>query len=319
MELQDQDNNKKTAIGFSYYNAEKEIPRALDLWSKYVDYIIAIDGRYWVPLHPFYMQKYKEKYSTDNSEFVLKKRYGDKLIHEKYFGTQMEKRQVYLDIAGDLKCETLIVWDSDDFIHPAYQDFNLFFKQLKAMYDNFADQLFFMKAWIPSEQDWPRQYNTLDSNIWHNYIRVHRNPGEQKHILNHYSFTNKSIELSTVNNWRWLHDKTTLEDNPFLFHGNTVLDGIRITTDRLLRTEEALTFGDNWAYANMHYENYEYAMKPYAHYLGGETPCEGSPYFFVPVKNKSTNGKIQDLYVPYSFYPKGREKEIEDIDRLLSV
>ena len=260
----------KIGIGYSYLNGEKEHSRALDPWYPHVDHIIAIDGRYKTPLSPAMRLHPMPDYSTDHSYRVLRKRYGKKLTHERFVGTQMEKRQRYLDIAGDLGCDFLIVWDSDDYIHPDYQDWTKFMKQLQVT-EYWDDELFNMWAWIPDERLWSRQHNAVPSNYWMKYVRVHKNPGQMRYVWDHWHFAKKDVPIEEINQWDFDH---TVEpglsplENPLILKSNMVLDGIRITTDRTLRTPSQLTFGDGWAWQNLHDENWTNLVIPTARHAG---------------------------------------------------
>ena len=270
----------KKAIGFSYLNSEHEIPRCLSPWVKgdHVDYVIGINGRYWTPMPP-QMKGKQPNYSTDNSYEVLKQVCGDKLIHENFYGNQMEKRQKYLDIAGDLKCDILIVVDSDETIHPNHQDWDRFDKQLEAVTTHWNDDMFSMWVWIPDAKLWPKQWNAIPSNAWRKYVRIHRNPGQQRYTQNHWTFTKKDITEEQIYEWRWAtpnvdNDPTLQIENPYLLKENITLDGIRLRTDRMLRTNDQLVFGDGWAWQNMHWENFEFNIKPYVHHKGQKFEIE---------------------------------------------
>jgi hypothetical protein len=263
----------RKAIGLSYLNAEKEIPRCITPWISHVDYVIGVDGRYWTPTPP-QMRGKQPNYSTDNSYDVLEKICGDKFIYDKFYGNQMDKRQRYLDIAGELGCDILIVMDSDETIHPDHQDWNRFDKQLEAVTTHWNDEMFSMWVWIPDDKLWPRQWNAgIPSNSWKKYVRIHRNPGEQRYTQNHWTFVKKEITEEQIYEWRWSmpnveNDPALQMENPYFLKENITLDGIRIRTDRTLRTNDQLDFGDGWAFQNMHWENFEFNVKPYVHHKG---------------------------------------------------
>ena len=281
----------KIAIGYSYLNSQYEHARSLDPWYNRpeVKYIIALNGRYRTPLPPSIRAKYTSKYSTDNSEHLLKTRYADKIIHENLYATQMDKRQRYLDLAGELGCDYLIVWDTDDFIHPEYTDFDLFFKQLDAtdrLWPN--ERIFYMFAWIPDEKLWSKQYNEIASNIWRQYSRVHKNPGTQRYAQSHWTFADKSHTDDIINKWKWKYDNRMMDevkDNPYYIQSNVTLDGIRFTTDRVLRKTSDLEFGNSWTFQQLHYESFTYKLCPYLKMkgiscIGMDLPME--KYYFKP-------------------------------------
>ena len=176
----------------------------------------------------------------------------------------------------------VIVIDSDDYIHPDYQDWNKFMKQLEAT-QLWDDQMFKMLAWIPDEKTWSRQHNAVPSNFWMKYNRVHKDPANQRYVLNHFTFASKSITDDQINEWDCEHTAPSglapLE-NPYLLQSNIVLDGIRITTDRKFRTPEQLAFGDGWAWQNMNEENWTHLIVPTAKEQDYRIPYENEEYYF---------------------------------------
>ena len=112
-----------------------------------------------------------------------------------------------------------------------------------------------MWCWIPSEEDWPRQYNVMESNTWNRYHRIHLNPGKQKYLLNHYTMAENHVQEIDV-----LKFSTKPENlgkfNPHLLYPMGTAEGVRFTTDRKLRTEEANNFGDIWSWQLMQEETY---------------------------------------------------------------
>jgi len=273
----------KIAIGFSCYQSAEEIERSLTPWLPHISHVVAIDGRYQTPESPEMKKMNLPNYSTDETEEVLKKICGDKLIYEQFTASQMDKRQRYLDIAGDLHSDFLIVHDTDDFIHPDYQNWNKFNAQLEAVLKHWDDQIFKIWTWIPNEIIWSRQHNAVPSNYWMKYNRVHKDPGNQRYVLNHFTFTDKSITDKEINDWEFAHPVepglAPLE-NPLVLQSNIVLDGIRITTDRRLRTADQLAYGDGWAWQNMHEENWRWTIMPAAEHIGVRIPYPEDEYYF---------------------------------------
>ena len=256
--------DKKIALGFSCHNnTEAEITRSLDPWVDHVDYIIAVEGRYRVPYSPAMMKgPIPPKFGKDTRE-ILGRHYGSKVIYIEYYGVQYEKRQQYLNAARD--CDAVIVWDSDDIIinsrefhpQPHEPDWQRFHK-LIALAHEFAEDragTLDMWAWIPSEELWPRQFNKIESNTWHRYHRIHLNPGKQKYILNHYTVAENHITEEQI-----LGFSTKPENlgqfNPYLIYPMGTAEGVRFTTDRKLRTEEANNAGNLWSWQLMQEETY---------------------------------------------------------------
>lgn len=283
----------KLGIAFSYLNAEKEIPRSLKPWVPQVDHIIAVNGRYWTPQTPEMLKKQYSRFSTDNSYKVLKEVCGDKLSHEDFYGTQMEKRQRTFDIAGELGCDFVIVWDSDDLIY-GEPNWDRFHKQIQALAEAWPEQqLFQMEAWIPKLKLWSPQHNEVRPESWVPYTRIHKNPGDMYYCLNHWSWASKKYSREEI--YKYVFDNPAInpldaEQNKYLLKSRMTIDAVKITTDRVLRTRDQLTFGDQWAFQNMHWENFHYLVEAHAHHYGGKFVFEklkeqkypNLEYFFDP-------------------------------------
>lgn len=240
---------RKPTIGYNCYNSALESPRSLSLWVKQGYTVIGIDGRHITPLPPHLRERRLPDYSTDNTEEVLREVCGDNLVYERLCATQKEKRQRYMDIAGELNSDLLVVFDSDDYLHPEYQDWDRFnFYINKMMESPNETEIGYMWCWIPSDDIWSKQYNAVASNSWVKYSRVHKNPGQQHYVVNHWSFTDKKT-LETVTEeeigiWSYTH----YDENPYLLKTRWILDGVRFTTDRIYRSPSQLEHGHGWAY-----------------------------------------------------------------------
>jgi hypothetical protein len=116
-------NNDKlltTAAGVVFFDDEKGLQRCLSSIQDYIDFIIAIDGKF----------KYFEDdhdLSRDNSMEVVKS-----FPNATYYCypnlTEIDKRNKYLEIAGSRNIDFLLVIDSDEY---AVVDMNIFSKNLK--------------------------------------------------------------------------------------------------------------------------------------------------------------------------------------------
>jgi hypothetical protein len=274
------------AIAFSYIDAEKEIPRALDPWYPHVDKIIAIDGLYKTPLSPAMKRKNLPHYSQDNSDHILKTRYPDKIISEKLYGTQMEKRQKCFDIAAEEDIDIVIVWDSDEYIHPEYQDWNMFHKQIAHCLQHHPNEIILrMYCYIPDEQTWGRQHNDYNGreNFWRTYDRIHIAPGTQRYALSHYTWAPADTPDEKIQKWLFdLSNKWSVfpECPYFLWPKGIICDGIRIGMDRKLRTAAQLEHGNDWAWQEIHDEVFRYIMQPFWHSKGQKLIGDLGEYYY---------------------------------------
>ena len=274
----------KKAVCFSFIDAEKEIPRALDPWYKQGYSIIAVDGLYKTPLSPAMKKKNLAHYSQDNSDHILKTRYPDRIIYEKLYGTQMEKRQRCLDIAAEEKFDYVVVWDSDEYIHPEYQNWKLFHKQIDHVLKKHKDELILrMQAYIPDDETWPKQRNVVATNSWRTYNRIHIHPDKQRYAFSHYTWTRNWVTDEMIHEWLFntKNNWALFAECPlFIWPTGIIIDGIRIAMDRKLRSAEQLEHGDDWAWQEIHDETYRYIDRPFWHFHNKQTVGDLGEYYF---------------------------------------
>lgn len=241
---------KKIAIGLVGYESKQEIARCLDGWVGHIDTMILGDGKF-----DFY--KGDHEYSQDDWLEFAEKRYGDKVevVTYKYAGSQQDKRQKYLDIAGELKCDFLITVDTEEYIHPDYQDWDLFYRRLYHATETAPnDRIFYQWIWIPDEELWPKQGNRFYSNAWLRSMKIHKDPGTMRYCYDsHFHWCPKDVTDDQITRWI-LENKNIDADNPYLFQAHTTIDGVRINMDRTLRTREQIQKGTDWAFQNHHEE-----------------------------------------------------------------
>jgi hypothetical protein len=177
---------------------------------------------------------------------------------EKCSAFQPHKRQRCLDIAGELGCDFLIVVDTDEYIHPEYQDWCRFWYNLEKASMKYPDErLFKIKMWIPPT--WKKAWNIARTNTWKNYVRIHKDPGNMRYCMDyHYYWCPKDVTDEQLCRGEPLMYK------PFL----RAIDGVRFSCDSLLRTPERLQRNDEWAFRNIHderrrlyYKNADYLYK----------------------------------------------------------
>ena len=230
----------KIGLGMCFLNAEKEIPRALDPIYKKFYKIYGVHGR-------FINYEAPEDYSTDESEKAFLK-YPNAVMQRFKPAFQPDMRQHYLDMAGEDKCDYLIVWDTDDIIYPSpeCQNWDRFFKNLKSYARRFPDyRIFKMKSWIPDDKQWRKAYNCANaSNSWVPYIRIHKDPGTMRYCLYcHYWWAPKDAT-----------DEDLILQKRGMFVADQTIDGVRITTNSFLRGEKQLDTRDRWAWNNIQEE-----------------------------------------------------------------
>jgi len=229
-------------IGFESKN---EIDRLLKPFIGHVKQVILGDGAFdFYPTdHKFsndkWMQYAADKYKND----------FDKIITYEYSGKQVDKRQKYLDL-----CETewLIVMDTDDYIHPQFQMWDVFYTNLLNISKILSDAVYMIWEYIPNETLWPKQGNQFASDVWRRSARIHRWPNDQRYCMDtHYMWCPKGVTDEELLDWQLKHRDA---DNPKQLVGRVPIEGIRIAMDRTLRTDEQIKGGAYWAFMNQHAE-----------------------------------------------------------------
>lgn len=230
-------------------NSAPEIPRVLGGFLGHVDVFICGDGRF-----EFYPGKsdYSEDGWLDIAENIVKTNSNAEFIGYQYAGPQIKKRQMYLDLAGKSKVDFLICIDTDDYVMLKYSDWDKFYYQLFTLSDILPDRVFYKWVWIPNKKIWPRQGNEFPSNTWRKSARIHKDPGTMRYCLDsHYIWCDKSKTDDQLIKWQLKHRD---EPNPWEFGPVNVIDGVRDTMDRSLRTKQQKKKGNEWAFVNHHAE-----------------------------------------------------------------
>lgn len=217
----------RVGVGFCYYNNKPEIPRALDPIASHVYRVYCIGGR-------FEGYNGDSDYPTDGSTELIKERYPNAKVIE-YSGYQPDSRQKYFDMAGEDGCDYLVGLDTDEFIHPQFQDWDFFYKHLEIALD-YPEQRYFMKLFY--DENYQKAGNIVDLGKFGLSARIYKNPGEIKHAFgSHYLLMKKGFSEIDI-----MKGKTDL-----IQASNTTIDGIRLVTDSKLRSIDTLSRRDLWA------------------------------------------------------------------------
>src|SRR5262245_24563763 len=115
--------NKRIAAGIISFDDERGLQRCMDSIHEYVDLIIVIDGkfRYFEDDHEI---------SSDNSRDVVES-FSNSVYCSYPNLTEIEKRNKYLEFAGDKNMDFLLVIDSDEFAVVNEMDFQLNLDKLR--------------------------------------------------------------------------------------------------------------------------------------------------------------------------------------------
>jgi len=222
-------------FGISGFQCIHELPRLMGSLPKEV-LKIYVDGRYALFDWP-------DDYSTDGSMEYMQKQPATYVV--KFTGFQPDKRQKYLDLAGEFRKKFLIVIDTDEFIHKDYYDWDKFLKQLTKVSEKYPDeQIFRMKVFL--DKKWTLAWNRVRRGYFKKYVRIHKNPGQQKYVGDcHYMWANKDYTDEML---------ITQPKKYGVYAAPHTIDGVRLGTDSTLRNEQFLKSRDNWAFHNIHEE-----------------------------------------------------------------
>lgn len=231
----------RLGIGYSCYNSEKEIPRSLGPIAPHVYKIYAEEGRY-----SNYGSGLEDPLSTDGTCKALAK--FNNCHVESFSGTQIEKRQRCFDLAGEDNCDFLMVLDADEYLHPEWTDWDLFYKHLEYYSKKYPNHYtFYIKIFL--DKKWRRAHNWVRRGSFRKYVRIHRSPGLQRYALGcHYFWTFKNVT-----------DAQIIRKEVGLLSAKFVIDGVRLRIDSSLRDEQNLETRDKWALDTIEDERkYEY-------------------------------------------------------------
>jgi len=214
----------KLAVGVSCFQSVHELPRLLNPIYKHVDQIYVIDGKY-------VGFEYPVEYSNDGTDDLLKQ--YDNVVHIKFTGTQIDKRNKYLEYAEKDNMDHLITLDSDDYLHQAkiYQKWDKLYKQFEKRKDELL-----MNMWFWLNPLWEKNWNVVQDNTWGLYTRVIK-PSQVRYAITHWCFINVD------------------EPDSFIMPESRPLEHVRFNSDSTLRTKDYIKRGFDWAKWNTDEEN----------------------------------------------------------------
>jgi hypothetical protein len=123
----------KLGVGLCFYEDLASLKRCLPLISPHVDYIFAIDGR-------FSLLEGNDFSSQETQDYVKS---FPNVIYKQFIGMEHDKRNVYVDLAREYKCDALFIHDSDEFILEDRTDWDLFKKDMEIKFARYPRLCFF--------------------------------------------------------------------------------------------------------------------------------------------------------------------------------
>lgn len=226
----------RIGIGYSYFNNIREIPRGLKPILPFVYKAYCIDGK-------FKGYDSEDSFSTDGSTELLRSYPNTKICYCSAY--QSDKRQQYLDMAMRDNCDFLIQLDTDEYLHPDYQDWNLFYKNLEYYSTKYPkERCFYMKQ--IQTKDWDRACNYLvRRGCFKRWVKIYKDPGSLKYCFgSHYRLMSKQFTEADVVNKK-----------AEIYQAHYTIDGVRFMTDSKLRTADQLQKRLKFQKWNMQREN----------------------------------------------------------------
>lgn len=212
----------KIASGTIFYNDCKSLKRTLDSLHDKMDYMICIDGRF---------KHFDGKFSTswDGSRELVKS-YDNAILLDLPDCYEVEKRQLYLDMAHELGVEFLLIIDSDEYVmeynhekfrqklkditeHQSYNQYNIFSVMLEVNSPNYNNIL---PEIIGTQKD-------IRNRTFQHYPRIIYKPGDVEYNTYHYFIRKKDKN----------HYMGKQETNPSI----AIVEGMKLGHDHLLRNE----------------------------------------------------------------------------------
>jgi hypothetical protein len=258
----------KIGIGISYFDNNEELDILLPQIYDKVEEIILIDGKY----SNFYTDHdYSKIPYTPPDEYRF-------VINEKFTGDEYQKRQKILDIAGEKNLDFLIMWDTDEFPHPRFNDWTTFRKQL-ARFSKYATDYRFRNEFninmlMYASPEWDAASNGLATAKFHKQPRIFKDPKSIRYALQtHYRFTFKCIDDEMI-----IKNPTI----PLCIGASYTCNAVRLLSTSKYRPPQYLEIRRNWSHDTIHEERarlYYEEMKIKGH---PERIPPDEPHYFLP-------------------------------------
>jgi len=179
--------------------------------------------------------------SDDGSREFLKKQ--EKVTIVDYPGYQVDKRMQYVKKAEELGCDAIVIIDSDEYLHPEYnnwKDFRFWLSRYIHSYDP-ANQGFVFNIFFWVDKHYEKAYNNIETGKFDKIPRIWHRPEKLEYYNGvHY----------------WVRHREFTDPNEKL--GSTMVDidhGIRLSQDSHLRKKDFQVSRDIWAKLGMKYED----------------------------------------------------------------
>jgi hypothetical protein len=234
LRYRDDGTDLKIGICLSFYmeleNLKRLIP-SLRLDDPYgPQIVIAVDGVY----EGFYFENRTTPQISDDGSREYLRLFKDKVALYEFSGYQSDKRQFYIKMAENHKCDVAIIVDADEYFHSDYSDWKSFRKQLVeyiTLHDpNHNGLIFNLTLWVDKEYE--KAHNIIEREQWHPMPRVWHRPEKMEYYGGvHYWVRHRHAQVGEV-----------LGTTPI-----TIYEDLRLVTDTKLRNADFRKARDRWA------------------------------------------------------------------------
>lgn len=161
-------------VGLSFYGDLESLKRGVPTYTDKVDYIFAIDGRYSLFDGPDYSSQETIDYLKQFPNVILKQ----------FVGMEHDKRQQYVNLAAEYKCDYLLIIDSDEYILPD-ADWDLFLENCDKVTKAHPSENFFGVNFRYTPEGYKREEFSPFPRLW-------ARPEECSYYKTHCIFKGKS-------------------------------------------------------------------------------------------------------------------------------
>jgi hypothetical protein len=219
----------RVIIGISGYQDYAGLAKLLPQVTPHVYKVVYCDGKYDL----FSLKSNNDSFFSTDGSLELCKQYPNVEVMT-YAGYQVDKRQRIADKAVDLGARIFIIIDTDEWIHPDFQDWDLFYDKLEEAIERYGR---FHRVWnlmIYVEDDYELASNAVHRDSWSiGSGRIWYRPEELEYYAGvHYFVRSKATSDP--------HERLMSTDK-------TIGEGVRLITSSRHRSNEFKNAREKWA------------------------------------------------------------------------
>jgi hypothetical protein len=184
----------KIGIGLSFYQDFHSLRRMLQSLQSYpIDLLIAVDGRYNehpadLPFSSIECRDLIDSFQTPSGVYAI------------HLRTEIEKRQLYFEVAGHHHIDVLIVMDSDEYIIHNKTKWHLFIEELEHKIEQ--NEGTFRRCYcIPVLLKSKGQTKEMPKGYIEKLPRIFYKPQDLQYVDDHYTVRNKKTGVNVISHF----------------------------------------------------------------------------------------------------------------------